>query len=372
MILRMISDKLARLHWLLTCIILLLSAIGIAMLYSAAGGEMHPWAFAQLLRFVPAIVLMFLLAIIPIRWMMIGAYPFYILCIALLVVVEVGGEVGMGAQRWINLGFFRLQPSELMKIGIILALAHYYQRLHKDNLNKPLWLLPAVLMIALPAFLILKQPNLGTTMILAFISISVLFAAGLNWRYFAGGALASAASAPLVWQLLHDYQKRRVMTFLDPTTDPLGAGYNITQSIIAIGSGGLKGKGFMQGSQGQLDFLPEKQTDFIFTMLAEEFGFIGSMGLLALYAILLMLILHLMLRTRHRFGQLIAAGVMAMLFIHIMINMGMGMGLMPVVGVPLPFLSYGGSFLLSCLMAVGLLLNVHLHRKERLDTSMRL
>jgi rod shape determining protein RodA len=218
--------------------------------------------------------------------------------------------------------------------------------------------------------LILKQPNLGTATILALTGITILFAAGLRWQYFAGLVLAGLAALPVGWHFLHDYQKRRVMTFLDPGSDPLGAGYNITQSIIAIGSGGLTGKGFLQGSQGQLDFLPEKQTDFIFTMVAEEFGFAGVSVVLVLFLVVLGYALALILRSRNRFGSLVAAGICAMLFFHLLINVAMVMGLVPVVGVPLPFLSYGGTFLLTTLMAMGLLLNVLVNRDAAVSRNL--
>jgi rod shape determining protein RodA len=231
------------------------------------------------------------------------------------------------------------------------------------------WMVPPLLLIAAPAALILLQPNLGTATILTGMSLAIWFAAGLQWRYIIACVAGAAAAAPLGWSFLHDYQKQRVLTFLDPEADPLGSGYNILQSMIAIGSGGVTGRGFTHGSQGQLDFLPEKHTDFIFTMVAEEFGFLGSVVLLIFFAILIVYGLGLAAQSRHRFGALIAIGVTAMLWLHMMINMAMLMGLIPVVGVPLPFLSYGGTMQLSTLMALGLLQNIFLNRDVNLPKN---
>lgn len=353
------------------CVILGLSLLGIVMLYSASGAHIRPWAGAQAIRFVIGFAAMMVIALTPMRNLLRFAYPVYGLLLLLLIVVELIGTIGMGAQRWVSVGIFTLQPSELMKLGLILALARYFQTVQLEGTRHLYLLVAPVLMMAVPAVLILLQPNLGTATITLFIGFVMCFLAGIRWYYFAGAISAVLASLPIGWHFLHDYQRRRVLTFLDPTADPLGAGYNILQSMIAIGSGGLFGKGLTQGSQGQLDFLPEKQTDFIFTMLAEELGFIGAALLVFMYGLLLVFALMVTVRSRHAFGRLIAVGVASFLFAHIFINMAMVMGMIPVVGVPLPFLSYGGSFLIATLAACGLLMNAYIHKDEYLPRAGR-
>lgn len=341
---------------------LALSLLGLTMQYSAAGGDVLVFAVPQAIRLSLGLVLMVVLAIMPATHLLRLSYLIYAGCLVLLVMVALVGVMGLGAQRWVGVGFFNLQPSELMKIGIIVALARYF---HSTPLEgKRHWVLlglPLVLTL-LPVGLILKQPNLGTATIVAFIAFAMCYMAGIRWWYFASALAALAGAVPVAYHFLHDYQKARVQTFLDPDSDPLGAGYNIIQSKIAIGSGGFLGKGLLHGSQGQLDFLPEKQTDFIFTMLAEELGFIGALVLLSLYTLLIVFAMRLAARARSTYARLLASGVAAMLFIHIFINMAMVMGMIPVVGVPLPFLSYGGSFLLATLMACGLLQHAYIHR----------
>jgi rod shape determining protein RodA len=281
--------------------------------------------------------------------------------------VDVAGHMGMGAQRWFAIGSVNLQPSEITKISVIIALAHYFHYHNPLEKRHFFYLIPPLLLMALPAFFIMRQPNLGTTTILVVTGITICFAAGVAWRYFIAAIIMGLTALPIMWNfVMHDYQKQRVLTFLNPEEDPLGTGYNIIQSIIAIGSGGLFGKGYLQGSQGQLDFLPEKQTDFIFTMLAEEFGFLGSATVILLYALLIGFTMSIALRCRHRFGALIATGMAAMLFLHLFINVGMSMGLLPVVGVPLPLFSYGGTMLVTILVGFGVLLNVWMHRGEHL------
>lgn len=363
--------KLRQMNWVIVVCVLALGVIGVMMQYSAAGGVMQPWAKPHLIRFVMGFCLFLLMAIIPLSVYVRTAYLVYGLCLLLLLFVEIGGYVGMGAQRWIDLGFMRVQPSEFMKLALILALARYFHFTHVSDLWHPMMLVPPLLMILVPVLLILKQPNLGTATIVAFVAVVVAFMAGVRWHYFAGAITLALMAAPIGWQFLHDYQKRRVLTFLDPSQDPLGSGYNITQSMIAIGSGGFWGKGFLRGSQGQLDFLPEKQTDFIFTMIAEELGFIGAAVVLVLFAGLLSYATALSVRPRERFAALVATGVAAMLFAHLFINVAMVMGLVPVVGVPLPFLSYGGTFMLATLMAAGLLMNVYVHRDTALNRNIR-
>lgn len=346
-----------------------LCAMGLAMQYSASGGDFRVFALKQSVSMALGWGLMVAIAIMPPHTLFRTANIVYGVCLVLLVIVEVRGTMGMGAQRWIGFGAFNVQPSELMKLGLIVALARYFHGAVLENTRHWLVLALPALMTVMPAALILHQPNLGTATICAVIAFSMCFMAGIRWWYFAGAIGSVMAAVPIVYQFLHDYQKRRVMTFLNPDADPLGAGYNIIQSKIAIGSGGFFGKGLVKGSQGQLDFLPEKQTDFIFTMLAEELGFLGAAILLGLYALLLSYAMFLAVKARSSFHRLIAAGVAAMIFIHIFINMAMVMGMIPVVGVPLPFLSYGGSFMLAALMACGLLLHVHINRELQLPRN---
>jgi rod shape determining protein RodA len=350
-------------------VLLLLCLLGLAMQYSASGGHFAVFARPQLARTLMGLVLMAGIAIVPTPQLLRGSYVAYGACVLMLVAVEIMGFVGMGAQRWIGVGGFNIQPSELMKLGIILALARYFHSATLEGARHYLLLLVPIILTLIPVGLILKQPNLGTATIVSFIAFAMCFMAGIRWYYFAGAIGSVAAAAPIAYHFLHDYQKRRVMTFLNPDADPLGAGYNIIQSKIAIGSGGFFGKGLLQGSQGQLDFLPEKQTDFIFTMLAEELGFLGALGLLVLYAILIGFAMYLAVRCRHSFGRLIASGVAALFFVHIFINMAMVMGMIPVVGVPLPFLSYGGSFQLAALMGCGLLMHVYINRELHLSRT---
>lgn len=368
---RYFSARLRQIHWPLVAFVSALGLTGIAMMYSAGGGAMQPWAFPQLVRFLFGFVLMMAMAMVPVSVLLRYSYLVYGVGLLVLVVVDITGFIGMGAQRWIKLGGVNLQPSEFMKLAVILALARYYNGLHSEDIKRFASLLIPVLLVVPPAVLILRQPNLGTTVILLAVSASVCFMAGVRARYFAIAIALVLAAAPVGWHFMHDYQKRRVMTFLDPQSDPLGASYNILQSMIAVGSGGLFGKGYLQGSQSQLNFLPEKHTDFIFTTLAEEFGFTGGMLLLSGYALVIACGLQIALRSRHFFGSMVATGVVAMLFVHVLINVGMVMGMLPVVGVPLPLMSYGGSMMISTMLAMGLLLNVHASRDERLRSRAR-
>ena len=360
-------------HRGLLALTLALGFLGLIMQFSASGGDARIFALPQAGRLLLGLVLMALLAAVSPTHLMRVSYVIYCACLGLLVMVAVVGIIGLGAQRWVGIGFFNLQPSELMKIGIILALARYFHgvQLTQQTRHYMLLIMPAVLTL-IPVALILKQPNLGTATIVSVIAFTMCFMAGIRWWYFAGAIGAVAGAVPVAYHFLHDYQKQRVMTFLDPGSDPLGAGYNIIQSKIAIGSGGFFGKGLLKGSQSQLDFLPEKQTDFIFTMLSEELGFTGALLLIVLYGLLIAFAMMLAVRARSVYGRLLAAGVAAMLFIHIFINMSMVMGLIPVVGVPLPFLSYGGSFLLATLMACGLLQHVYINRDHTLTGRGRL
>ena len=357
-----LGQKLWQLNWGLVLLLALLAGIGAAMLYSAAGAQWDPWASRQLIRFGIGLVLMLSVAVTDIRFWMRYAYAFYLLALTLLIAVEAMGVVGMGAQRWINLGVIQLQPSEVMKIALVLALARYFHGATLEEIARPSFLLMPVLLIAAPVGLVVRQPDLGTAIMLALTAGVILFMAGVRAWKFAVVTGVVLAALPLAWSQLHGYQKRRIMTFLDPESDPLGAGYHIMQSKIALGSGGVFGKGFLGGTQGHLNFLPEKQTDFIFTMLAEEFGMAGGLTLLGIYILVIIYGFAIALRTRNQFGRLVAIGITGTFFFYVFINIAMVMGLIPVVGVPLPLISYGGTVMLTTMLGFGLLISAFIHR----------
>jgi rod shape determining protein RodA len=357
-----ILGKLRQLSLGLMLTLILVASIGFAMLYSAAGGNWEPWAARQMVRFTAGFVLMIAIAVVDIRLWWRLAYPIYGLALVLLIGVEVMGEIGGGAQRWIDLGPIQIQPSEIMKIALVLTLARYYHGIPQAEVNRVVHLLPPLVLMGLPIALVLKQPDLGTAVLIGAGAVALMFVSGVRFRYFAAAAAAGLAALPVAWHALRNYQKQRVLTFLDPESDPLGAGYHIMQSKIALGSGGVFGKGFLGGTQGHLNFLPEKQTDFIFTMLAEEFGMVGALVLLGLYLVLLAYGVAIALRSQHQFGRLVAYGVATTLFLYVFINIAMVTGLIPVVGVPLPLVSYGGTAMMTLLIAFGLLMNVHVHR----------
>jgi rod shape determining protein RodA len=361
--------KVLHLNWALVLLLIAVSSVGFLMLYSVAGGRLEIWAEPQMKRFGLGMFLMFAMALVPIWFWRNMAGLFYVVSIVLLLVVEFFGTVGMGAQRWIDLGFIRLQPSELMKVSLVMMLAAYYDWLDLKLTSRPLWVIIPVLMIIVPTMLVFIQPNLGTALMLLMGGAAVMFCAGVSLWYFGGVAIMGIGAVVAVffsrgtpWQFLKDYQYRRIDTFLDPTADPLGAGYNIIQAKIALGSGGWSGKGFMQGTQSRLNFLPEKHTDFIFTTLAEEFGFIGAFSLLALYGLVIFFCVVSALQNKDRFSALLILGVAGNFFFYLAVNLSMVMGLAPVVGVPLPLVSYGGSAMLVLLVAFGLVQSAHVHR----------
>lgn len=361
--------KVLYLNWGLVLLLVAVAAMGVLMLYSVAGGNMEPWAEPQLKRFAAGLVLMLAIALVPIWFIRNMAGVAYAISVLLLLAVEFFGEVGMGAQRWLDIGPIRLQPSELMKITLVMMLAAYYDWLDLKKVSRPLWVVIPVLLTIIPTFLVVIQPNLGTSLMLLMGGGAVMFAAGVSLWYFAVVILLGAGAVASVfytrgtpWQFLHDYQYRRIDTFLDPTTDPLGAGYNIIQAQIALGSGGWSGKGFMQGTQSRLNFLPEKHTDFIFTTLAEEFGFVGAFSLLVLYGLIIFFCLASALKSKDRFSQLLLVGIGCTFFFYLAVNLSMVMGMAPVVGVPLPFLSYGGSAMLVIMVAFGVVQSAHVHR----------
>lgn len=357
-----LGEKLIEFNWGFLLLLLLIASIGFAMLYSVAEGSFSPWAFRQAARFAVGIGIMVSVAMIDLRLWMRLAYPLYGIALAMLVAVEVIGFVGMGAQRWLNLGFVSVQPSEIMKVTLILALARYFHGLTLEEVSRIRNLLIPLGLVGAPVALVVLQPDLGTAILLIATGAVLFFSAGLRWRYFIFAGVTVLAVIPVVWSRLHDYQRNRVLTFLEPERDPLGAGYHILQSKIALGSGGIFGKGFMEGTQSQLNFLPEKHTDFIFTMLGEELGLVGGLVLLTLYFVVLMFSLNVALQCRNQFGRLVAIGVSMTFFFYVFINTSMVMGLLPVVGVPLPLVSYGGTAMLSLMFAFGLLMSVHIHR----------
>ncbi len=356
-------QKLVQINWFLIVLISLIAGVGFAMLYSAANGNIDPWASRQMLRFAAGLGLMLLIALIDVRVWLRHAYLIYATALLLLIAVEVMGVAGMGARRWINLGLFQLQPSEVMKIALVLALARFYHGLHPEEIGRIRWLVVPAGLILVPVALVMRQPDLGTAILLVLTATAIMLLAGVRLWKFAAAFGASLLAIPLAWRfMLHSYQKDRVLTYLNPERDPLGAGYHIMQSKIALGSGGLFGKGFMQGTQSHLAFLPERQTDFIFTMLAEEFGLVGCLGLLSLYVLVIAYGYAIALRSRNQFGRLLATGVITTFFIYVFINMAMVMDLIPVVGVPLPLVSYGGTSMISLLIGFGLILSVYVHR----------
>jgi len=361
--------KVLFLNWPVVLLLSACAAVGFLMLTSVAGGRTELWAEPQMKRFAAGMAAMFIVAMVPIWfWRNLSALA-YAVSLMLLVAVELFGAIGMGAQRWIDIGPLRLQPSELMKVALVMLLAAYYDWLDIRKVSRPLWVAIPALLILVPTFLVLKQPDLGTAILIVAGGGIVMFAAGVSLWYF--GTILAAGAGLIVavfrsrgtdWQLLADYQYRRIDTFLDPSSDPLGAGYNITQAQIALGSGGWTGKGFMQGTQSRLNFLPEKHTDFIFTTLAEEFGFLGGVSLLSLYALIVGFCVVAALGMRDRFSALLTYGIAGNFFLYFAVNMSMVMGLMPVVGVPLPLVSYGGTAMMILLLSFGLMQSAHVHR----------
>lgn len=360
-----ISEKLKSLEWYLILFITLVTLVGFAALYSAAGGKMSPWANKQALRFCLGFFLMISIALVDVRVWRTYSYILYGLSLCLLIFVEIKGHIGMGAQRWIDMHIFNLQPSEVMKVTLVMALAHYFHtKTDEEILKLKTYLFPLIL-IAIPSLLVLRQPDLGTMIILAATGSIVIFMVGVRVWKIVLCMLTSLAALPILWMNMHTYQKKRILTFLDPEKDPLGSGYHILQSKISIGSGGIFGKLFLHGSQSQLQFLPEKQTDFIFAHFCEEFGVLGGMALMILYGLIVLTAFKMTLECRSLYSRLYGVGFTSLFFFYVFINMAMVMGMIPVVGVPLPFMSYGGTSMLSLLMGFGLLLSCYIHRHVR-------
>ncbi len=357
-----LTKKILDLNWGLVLLICMTASVGFLMLYSAANGDINPWASRQMIRFAAGMFILFVVALTDIRIWLRLAYPFYAIALLMLGSVEVMGVIGMGARRWVELGPIQVQPSEVMKITLIMALARYFHGLDTNEVRRIPWLFPPLILIALPAALVLRQPDLGTTLLLVAGAGIVFFAAGVRlWKF----ALVIGSAIPagfFAYQFLHDYQKKRILIFLNPESDPLGSGYHIMQSKIALGSGGIFGKGFVQGTQSHLNYLPEMRTDFIFSMLAEEFGMVGGLALFALYFLLIAYGFAIAIRSRNQFGRLLAIGLTGVFFLYFFINIAMVMGLVPVVGVPLPLISYGGTSMLTLLISFGLIISVYIHR----------
>lgn len=355
-------QRLGELAWGIVLLVLGIGLFGMVVLYSAAGGSLSPWALNHGIRLGGFLLLMLAVSQLSLDQLLRGAIPFYAaMCIGLLL-VEALGAVRGGSQRWLDLGIIRLQPSELMKIALVLVLARFYHFLPAGFAGRLSGLVPPAVLVALPAALVLIQPDFGTAVTLVAGGATVMFLGGLPLRYLILPGLGGAAALPLIYALLHDYQKRRVLTFLDPSADPLGAGYHITQSKIAIGSGGLFGKGFLNGTQAHLDYLPEQHTDFAFATMAEEWGLAGGIGLLLAFGIVLGWGMRVALAAETAFGRLAAAGLTMTIFLYVFINSAMVMGLAPVVGIPLPLISYGGSAMLTFMLAMGILLSIHRQR----------
>ncbi len=363
---RGIRDRLTRLHWPLIIMLSMLAAAGVITLYSVAGGAWSPWALKHAIRYGAALVLLIGMGLIGIRFWMSLAFPIYFLALAALIAVPFIGEINMGARRWIEVGGFQFQPSEAMKIGLVMALARYYHGLRAEQVSHILYLAPPILIIGAPVALVFIQPDLGTSLLLGATGVAVMFLAGLSWRIgFLGASLAAVAGyAAYYFDILKPYQLERITTFMNPDIDPLGQGYHLAQSKTALGAGGLNGKGYMAGTQSQLQFLPEMHTDFIFTIFGEEFGFVGAVGLLLIYLGVILTGLAIALQAKLHFARLAALGVTVTFSLYVLINTGMVMGLAPVVGVPLPLVSYGGTVMMTIMAGFGLVMSTHINKDQ--------
>ena len=364
-----LKDRFYCINWGYVLCITMLAFIGIVVLYSAANGSWNPWAAKQLVRFGVSLGLMLFLALLDVKIYLKYSYVAYFLILLLLIGVEIGGHIGMGAQRWIDLKLFKLQPSELMKITMVLVLAKYFHSCTLNKIQSLRGIVAPILMALFPAALIILQPDLGTALMLLFTTMVIFFVVGVQWWKFALVGGSAIAMAPIAWQFLHDYQKDRVLTFLNPERDPLGAGYHIIQSKIALGSGGVFGKGFLNGTQSHLNFLPEKHTDFIFTMLSEEFGMIGAVLVVLLNLVIIAYGYLFAFRITSYYGKLVVIGLNTNYFMYVFINIAMVLGLLPVVGIPLPLISYGGTLMLSVMASFGIILCMDINRNINLGRS---
>ncbi len=359
-------DRLARLHWPLIILLTMIAGAGVLTLYSVAEGNWQPWALRHGLRYLAALTVMIVMGLVAMRYWMALSYPIYFIALAALVAVPFIGEINMGARRWIEIAGIQFQPSEAMKIGLVLGLARYYHGLRAEQVSHFPYLIPPALMIGAPVGLVFMQPDLGTALLLAATGVIIVFVAGLSWRIGFAGIVAGIAAGygAYRFELLKPYQLERILTFLNPDRDPLGQGYHLLQSKIALGSGGLDGQGYMQGAQSQLKFLPEMQTDFIFTIFGEEFGFVGAIGLLMLYLAVILTGLSIAMASKSHFSRLAVNGVVITFALYVLINTGMVMGLAPVVGVPLPLVSYGGTVMLTIMAGFGIVMSAYVHRDQ--------
>jgi rod shape determining protein RodA len=349
--------------WLLTAIV----AIGVILQIDAADGHWAPYAWRHAARFGIGLGIIMVILMLSPRQIMHLSMAGYFVCLALLLVVEMLGHTAGGAQSWLKLGFINIQPSEIMRLAMIMVLAQFYHMVSLQEASKTINVIIAAAIVLLPVVIIILQPDLGTAMMLMITGVGVMFAAGVRWRWFIAAFGGALALLPIAWMfLLHDYQQRRILSFFNPESDPLGAGYHVLQSKIAIGSAGFFGKGFLGGTQAHLKFLPEKHTDFIFTLLTEDFGLFGALILMTLLVLLIISCVRVAMRTRNHFMAVTVMGVTWSIFAYTMVNLAMAMGLMPVVGVPLPFVSYGGSSLLTFMAGMGLVIHAHVYRDERL------
>ena len=357
----MIFEKIKNLNYLLIFLLILLSFIGAAGLYSAADGSYNPWASRHLVRFYVFLLMAIVISLIDIKLIYKYSYLIFILSLLLLVSVEIIGVLGKGATRWIRILGFSIQPSELVKITIILALAKFYHDIKFENIKKISFLFFPFLILIIPFAFVVIQPDLGTSLSIIMLGAFILFVAGVRIWKFLLGIMATIISIPIFLQYIKPYQRDRIISFLNPESDPLGQGYQLIQSKIALGSGGATGKGFLQGTQSYLEYLPEKQTDFIFTLIGEEFGFLGTIFIILIFILLIAVCYFISIKCFHTFGRILALGVASNVFIYVFMNIAMVSGLMPVVGIPLPLISYGGSVMLSIMISMGLVLNVELN-----------
>ncbi len=365
-----LSEKMSRFSWALFAPMCIVLAFSIVVLYSAGGGSWQPFALSQLTKILVGFVVFFVVAFSNIKTWIKSAYLIYAIALIMIILVTFVGHTGMGAQRWLNLGFFHIQPSEFIKIALVMALARYFAWMNSVELTQIKHYIAPIFLLLVPFGLIVAQPDLGTAISLGLITVGMFYIVGAPRKWFIIAAILGVMAAPVVWfGGLHDYQRNRIITFINPEFDARGSGYQINQAKIAFGSGGIIGQGYMHGSQSQQSFLPEKQTDFIFTMLGEEFGFIGAFTLVLIYSWIVILLFWCAKTCRNRFGQLMCFGFMLNFFIYYFINISMVLGLMPTVGVPLPLMSFGGSSLLSLMFGFGLAQNAHIHKDQQLSAK---
>lgn len=363
-----LKERFLNLNFIFITVIISLAFIGCITLYSVAGGKISPWALNQAIRFGMGLIILIICALMKPEFYYQIATPFYIFALILLLIVDIAGHVGMGAQRWINLGFFNLQPSELMKIAVVLQLAKYFNAVPLENIRTIKGIIIPAIIVAIPVAFIMIQPDLGTSLMILFCAVVLFYLAGVQWWKFALGIGGIIAAMPVLWHFLHDYQKNRILTFLDPERDPLNTGYHIIQAKIALGSGGIWGKGFLSGTQSHLNFLPEPHTDFIFTTYSEEFGMIGGTLILFLNLVLITYGYWFAFRIHNNnyFGKMVILGLNTNYFLYVFINIAMVTGLLPVVGIPLPLISYGGTVILSVMASFGIMLSFDINRNREL------